>query len=150
MAEKTEKKESEKKVINLEDFYTLENESNGFWHEPVIDGIPMGMQFLVIGVHSDEGVSLMEHYDRLSREIKKEKDPEIRAKKEAENDAERVAALVKGVRAAEGYELKKGDKKVDFSLPMVRDFLLNAPLVKMNLIEFAINTANFMNRKKSL
>lgn len=143
--------EPEKKVktINLEDFYTQDNEANGMWYEPVIDGIPMGMEFLLIGVHSDEGVALMEHYDRKSKEAKKENDPKIRAKKEAEIDAERVASLVKGVRAVEGYELKKGDKKVDFSLPMVRDFLVNAPLVKMDLIGFAIKTANFMNRKKN-
>lgn len=145
----TEKKE-EKKIINLEDFFTRKNEADGFWHEPVIEGIPMGMEFLMIGVHSDEGVSLMEHYDRLSKELKKEKDPKIRADKEALNDAERVASLVKGIRAVEGYELQKGNKEISFSIPLVKDFLYNAPLVKMDLIEFAIKTANFMNRKKNV
>lgn len=140
----------EKKIINLEDFFTQKNETEGVWHEPVIDGVPMGMEFLMIGIHSDEGVSLMEHYDRLSKELQKEKDPKIRAKKEAENDAERVASLVKGIRAVEGYELQKGGKEINFSIPVVKELLYNAPLVKMDLIEFAIKTANFMNRKKSL
>lgn len=141
---------ADKKVINLKDFYTRENEQNGMWFEPVVDE-PLGIEFLVISVSSNEGVALMEHYDREQKEAQKEKDPQIRARKLEEIDAERTAALVKGVRAVDGYELQdENGNKVDFSLPLVKEFFFNAPLVKVSVIKFAIDTANFMNRKKSL
>ena len=146
MAEKTK----ETVEVNLEDFYTLDNEKNGMWYEPMIEGEPIHMEFLMIGIHSDEGVALMEHYDRLAKELKKETDPAIRAEKEAILDAERVASLVKGIRPADGYSLNIKGKSVDFSQQFIKDFLYNVPLVKMDLIQFTVRTANFMNRKKNL
>ena len=142
---------AEKNYIDIEDFYTDDNEKNGLWHEGMVDGEPSGLVFQMIGIHSDEAVAKMEHYDRLTKELReKEKDPEIRAAKEREIDAERVASLTKGLKCADGRGIRKGGKEVDFSIDLVKEIFLHSPLLKMDCIEFSIKTANFMNRKKNL
>lgn len=141
----------EKKFIDIEDFYTDDNEKNGVWHEAVTEDGPSGLEFLLIGIHSDEAVAKMEHYDRLVKEVReKEKDPEIRAQKERELDAERVASLTKGIRTSGGEVIRKKGQEIDFSLDFIKEFYLHAPLIKMDNIEFCVRTANFMNRKKNL
>jgi hypothetical protein len=142
---------AEKDYIDIEDFFTDDNEKNGVWHEPIIDGIPCGLSFLLIGIHSDEAVAKMEHYDRLTKELReKERDPELRAAKEKEIDAERVASLTKGMKTASGKAVRKDGKEIEFSTNLVKELYMHAPLIKMDCIEFAIKTANFMNRKKNL
>jgi len=139
------------KTINIEDFYTEENEKKGVWHEPVIDGEPCGLEFLLIGIHTDEAVKNMEYYDGLVDELQNDKDisEEEREKKLQEIDAERVASLTKGMRAANGAVLQKDGKDVEFSEDLVKEFYLNAPFIKMNNIEFSLKTSNFMKKKTS-
>ena len=53
----------DKKVVNIEDFYTEVNEREGVWHEPIIDNIPCGLEFLLIGIHCEEAVRKMAEID---------------------------------------------------------------------------------------
>lgn len=129
-------------VINIEDFYTEENEKKGVWHEPVIDGEPCGVEFLLIGIHSEEAIKNMDKYDQILEEMSEEE----RKEKEGEIDAERVASLTKGVRGANGEKILVEGNEVKFDFEFIKKLYLNAPLIKMDNIEFAIKTSNFMKK----
>ena len=135
--------------IDLEDFFTEENEKNGMWHEPVIDGTPCGLEFLIIGIHTDEAAKNMEFYDGLIDEVQNNKNisEADRDKKLSEIDAARVASSTKGMRAKNGATLRKDGKEVEFSEELVKEFYFNTPIIKMDNIEFALKTSNFMKRK---
>lgn len=138
------------KVINLEDFYTEKNEEKGVWFEPMIDDKPCGLEFLMLGIHSEEAIANMERYDAQMNELyETEEDKAVIAKKEKEIDAERVASITKGVRAAGGKELQKDGKPFEFSTEAVKEFYLNTPVIKLANIEFALKSSNFMNVKKA-
>ena len=138
----------ENKVVNLEDFYTEKNEAKGVWYEPEIDGKPCGLEFLIIGIHSEKAIEKMERYDAQMNELyETEKDKDVLSKKEKEIDAERVASITKGVRAAGGKELQKDGKPFEFSTEAVKEFYLNTPVIKLANIEFALKSSNFMNVK---
>ena len=130
------------KTINIEDFYTEENEKNGVWHEPVIDGEPCGVEFLLIGIHSEEAIKNMDKYDEILNNAKEEEREEM----ERDIDAARVASLTKGVRGANGEKILVEGKEVEFDFEFIKKLYLNAPLIKMDNIEFAIKTSNFMKK----
>lgn len=133
-------------TINIEDFYTEENEKNGVWHEPTIDGEPCGLEFLIIGIHSEEAAKKMDYYDGLLDKLQEES-KEVRYEKEREIDAERVASITKGIRATNGATVVEDGQPVEFSLEFMKKFYLNAPIIKMDNIEFAIKTSNFMKKQ---
>ena len=138
----------DKKIINIEDYYTEKNEADGVWFEPELDGEPCGLEFCMIGIHSDEAIASMEHFDELMNELyESEKDEKIRSQKEKELDAERVASITKGVRASGGGELRKDGKVLEFSKEAIKEFYLNTPVIKLANIDFAIKSTNFMNKK---
>ena len=90
---------AEKEVINLEDFFTTDNEKEGIWYEPKIGGIPCGIEFLVTGRGSDENVANSERYDKDVAGAEDIKDPVERAHKKSVLDANFVATFVKGSRS---------------------------------------------------
>jgi hypothetical protein len=114
----------------------------------MIDDKPCGLEFLMLGIHSEEAIANMEHYDAMMNELyETEKDKSVIAKKEKEIDAERVASITKGVRAAGGGELRKDGKVLEFSTEAIKEFYLNTPVIKLANIEFALKSSNFMNIK---
>lgn len=139
-----------KRIVNVEDFFTTKNEEDGMWFEPSIEGIPCGIEFLVTGLHAEENVSKMEHFDSLQKDLKKIKDPIERAKEEKKLDAKRVASLVKGIRAAEGCEINFDGKPLEFSIPLIENIFYQSPLIKLAIADYSISVVNFMNRKKML
>lgn len=140
---------SEKKTVNIEDFFTDDNEKAGIWFEPKIDGEPCGIEFLVTGAGADDNLIENERYEKAMAEAEDIKDQKERVNKKKEIDAERIAALVKGIRAAnEGAELKFGGKPLEFSFPMIKQLMLKSPLIKLEIVKFATKTANFIKREK--
>lgn len=140
---------SEKKTVNIEDFFTDDNEKAGIWFEPKIDGEPCGIEFLVTGAGADDNLIENERYEKAMSEAEDIKDQKERVNKKKEIDAERIAALVKGIRAAnEGEELKFGGKPLEFSVPMIKQLMLKSPLIKLEIVRFATKTANFIKREK--
>jgi len=140
---------SEKKTVNIEDFFTDDNEKAGIWFEPKIDGEPCGIEFLVTGAGADDNLIENERYEKAMAEAEDIKDQKERVNKKKEIDAERIAALVKGIRAAnEGEELKFGGKPLEFSVPMIKQLMLKSPLIKLEIVRFATKTANFIKREK--
>lgn len=135
----------EKKTIDIENFFTEKREREGVWHEPVIDGNPCGIEFLLIGIHSEEATSKLEALDKKSEEIRKsqieESDKEIKLD---DLDAERVAVITKDIRAKNGAELMFEGKPFKFSVEAIKDFYKNCPSIKMDNIDFVLKSSNFM------
>ena len=92
------------KHINIEDFFTEDNEKEGIWFEPKIKGVPCGIEFLVTGRGTDENIANSERYDKTLAELEDIKDPLEKVQKTKKADADRVAEFVKGIRAAAGSE----------------------------------------------
>lgn len=138
-----------KNVINLEDFFTDDNEKDGIWFEPKIKGIPCGFEFLVTGVGTDENIANSERFEKAMAETEDIKDPIERVKKQKVLDANRVAEFVKGIRATDGHEIYSGGKPVEYSVPLIQRIIFKSPLIKLELIRFAKDTANFIKREKN-
>lgn len=137
------------KHINIEDFFTEDNEKEGIWFEPKIKGVPCGIEFLVTGRGTDENIANSERYDKTLAELEDIKDPLEKVKKTKKADADRVAEFVKGIRAAAGSEVKYEGKPLEYSVPMIQQLLLKSPLIKNEIVKFAMDTANFIKREKN-
>lgn len=138
------------KKINIEDFFTEDNEVSGVWFEPKIKGEGCGLEFLVTGKNTDENIAATERYEKKLAELEDIKDPVEKAKKAKEVDANRVAEFVKGLRVVEGYEVDFGGKKIEYSIPLVQQIFLKSPLIKAEVIRFVMETANFIKREKDV
>jgi len=136
-------------TINIEDFFTEDNEVSGVWFEPKIKGEPCGLEFLVTGKNTDENIAASERYDKKVAELEDIKDPVEKAQKAKVADANRVAEFVKGLRVAKGYEVNFGGKPIDYSVPLVQQIFLKSPLIKTEIIKFVMDTANFIKREKN-
>ena len=141
--------EKEEEVVNLEDFFTLDNEKSGKWFEPKINGSPCGIEFLVTGKNTDENVVNSERYDKAVAEAEDIKDSFERTKKKKELDANRVAEFVIGIRPAEGKKVLFGGRPLEYSVPLVQQILLKSPLIKEEIVRFAVDTVNFIGREKN-
>ena len=142
------------KTIDIEDFFTEDNEDSGVWFEPKIrdvngDLVPCGLEFLVTGKNTDENIAGTERYEKQLAELEDMKDPVEKAKKQKELDANRVAEFVKGLRVVEGYEVNFGGKQIEYSIPLVQKIFLKSPLIKVEVINFVMKTANFIKREKN-
>ena len=141
---------NEKKVVNLEDFFTVDNEKEGVWFEPRINGTPCGIEFLVTGTGTDENVANSERYEKAVNEAENIKDPVERVQKKKVLDANRVAEFVKGIRPADGQEVLYAGKPLESSVPMIQQLLLKSPLIKAEIVKFAVKTENFIKREKNV
>lgn len=140
---------ADKKAINIEDFFTEDNEKEGVWFEPKVGGQLCGIQFLVTGTGTDENVVASERFEKQVDELEDEKDPIEKSKKRKVLEANRVAEFVIGIRAAEGEKVLFGGKPLEYSVPLVQQILLKSPLIRSEIIKFATNTANFIKREKN-
>jgi hypothetical protein len=139
----------EKTKINLENFFTEDNEKTGVWFEPRIKGEPCGIEFLVTGLGSDENQAGNERYEKAMDATNKLKDPIEKAAKRKVIDANRIAEFVHGIRAADGNEIYFEGKPLEFSVPVIQQLLLKSPLIKIEIAKFAMETANFIKREKN-
>lgn len=138
-----------KKTVNLEDFFTEDNEKKGIWFEPKIDGVPCGIEFLVTGAGTDDNLVENERYDKAMSEAEDIKDQIEKVNKKKEIDAKRIACLVKGIRAVEGNDVMFGGRPLEYSVPLIQQLMLKSPLIKLEIVKFATKTANFIKREKN-
>lgn len=136
------------KKINIEDFFTEDNERDGIWFHPSIKGMPCGLEFLLTGKNTDENIAATERYEKKLAELEDEKDPVEKAQKAKVLDANRVAEFVKGLRVAKGFDVDFGGKPIEYSEALVQQIFLKSPLIKVAVINFVMDTANFIKREK--
>lgn len=135
----------QRKVINIENFFTEENERKGVWHEPVIDDIPCGIEFLLTGIHTDEATIELTKIDEKSEKIRESTMDESEKEKLLDDlDAERVAVITKGIRAKDGSQLVKNGKPIEFSKEFAKEFYKNCPAIKMHNVDFVLKSSSFM------
>lgn len=136
-----------KKIVNLEDFFTDVNEREGVWHEPIIDNIPLGLEFLLVGVHPEESIKKMDELDKKSDEIRNS-DKSDEEKEEALKwlDAERVAVLTKDIRSTDGSELMIKGKPFKFSEEAAKELYYHNAELKMECVDFVLKSSNFIKR----
>ena len=142
----------DKKVFNIEDLFTEKNEREGVWFEPVFGDIHCGVEFLLIGINSEEASVAMAKFDELADKIKESKDEDsVKEQKFRELDAERVAALTKGIRVTDGSELQYNGKTVDETTlkEVAKELYLNSPDIKLACVDFVLKSSNFMKIKKA-
>lgn len=141
----------EKKVFDIENLFTEKNEREGVWFEPVFEDVHCGVEFLLIGINSEEASIAMIHFDELADEIRDSKDEDsVKEQKLRELDAERVASFVKGIRATDGSELQlAGEEVTDSNVKKVaKELFINSPDVKLACVDFVLKSSNFMKIKK--
>lgn len=137
----------DKKVVNIEDFYTEVNEREGVWHEPIIDNIPCGLEFLLIGIHCEEAVRKMAEIDDKTQLVRdSEASDEEKEVKLNELDALRVAVLTKDIRSSDGAELMLNGKPFKFSEENAMVLFNNCPVLKMDCVDFVLKSSNFIKR----
>lgn len=137
------------KTIDIEDYFSEENEKKGVWYEPLIGDKPCGLKFLLIGIHSDEAVEKMEKIEEQAQTIKaSELSDSEKEKKLDELDAERVAVLTKDIKASDGSALRKDGKPFKFSTEIAKEIYIKSPLLKIANVEFVLERANYMNIHK--
>ena len=124
------------KKINIEDFFTEDNERDGIWFHPSIKGMPCGLEFLLTGKNTDENIAATERYEKKLSELEDEKDPVEKAQKAKVLDANRVAEFVKGLRVAKGFDVDFGGKPIEYSEALVQQIFLKSPLIKVAVINF--------------
>lgn len=134
-----------KKILNIENFFSEENEKKGVWYEPSVNGRGCGLEFLLIGMNSEEAQEETAKIKELSDKIKAEdiSDPE-KYKKFRELDAEVIAALTKDIRAKNGAELQLAGKKVVFSRDFAKQLYLLSPDLRELNTEFVLKSSNFI------
>ena len=142
----------EKKVFDIEDLFTEKNEREGVWFEPVFDDVKCGVEFLLIGINSEEAGTAMIKFDELSDKIKAGDDEQsVKDQKLRELDAERMAALTKGIRTTDGSELQYNGKKLDDATlkEVAKELYLNSPDIKLACVDFVLKSSNFMKIKRA-
>ena len=141
----------EKKVFDIENLFTEKNEREGVWFEPVFEDVHCGVEFLLIGINSEEASTAMIHFDELADEIRDSKDEDsVKEQKLRNLEAERVASFVKGIRATDGSELQlAGETVTDSNVKKVaKELFINSPDVKLACVDFVLKSSNFMKIKK--
>lgn len=141
----------EKKVFDIENLFTEKNEREGVWFEPVFEDVHCGVEFLLIGVNSEEASTAMIRFDELADKIRGSKNEDsVKEQKLRELDAERVASFVKGIRATDGSELQlAGETVTDSNVKKVaKELFINSPDVKLACVDFVLKSSNFMKIKK--
>lgn len=141
----------EKKVFDIENLFTEKNEREGVWFEPVFEDVHCGVEFLLIGINSEEASTAMIHFDELADEIRDSKDEDsVKEQKLRDLEAERVASFVKEIRATDGSELQlAGETVTDSNVKKVaKELFINSPDVKLACVDFVLKSSNFMKIKK--
>jgi hypothetical protein len=142
MAEK-EKKE----VIDIADFFTTTRSKTGVWHEPVLNGVGMGIEFKILGPSSDEAVIASEEYDRAHEKALSEKDGRTAVEIERQALAERAASIIREVRAKGGKALVCNKKEFKASKDELRTVMYENEDVCLDILMAAGKSATFMKRQ---
>ena len=133
------------KQINLENFFTEDREREGVWHEAMVDDKSSGLEFLLVGIHSEYVAARLEEIDKQSDEVRSsDLTDEEKIEKLEELDADRVAVLTKNIRAKDGSELMIDGKPIIFSEELAKEFYKKCPSIKMDNIDFVLKSSSFM------
>ncbi len=134
-------------TLDIAQFFSRDNENNGAWFEPEINGRKCGFEFLVCGVNSNTASIADEKWNKQKSEVKSIQDPQERAKKDDEIFSERIASFILDIRGkdkkrlvANGREVTKDD------IPLI---IYNSPALAVEVSKFAGTLENFLGQEKN-
>lgn len=148
MADTVEEKKSEKAVVDISAFFTRKNEEEGAWFEPVFEGVPLGIEFKVIGSNSNAAAKETADYKREMAKIEGIKDEVQKNDREMDAIARYSAALVKGIRAKGNVVAKLNEKPLEYSKEAVFEIMLNSSLIARAILNFSFADGNFTNKNQ--
>lgn len=138
-------------AIDIADFFTTKNESEGIWFEPKIkkDGkeTGIGIEFKLLGNASDEAVLAGEQYEKDLSLAEGEKDLVRKTRMEREALVKRISAMVIDIRARQGEEIVIDGKPLTYSKANVEAILEGSRVIRSQLLAAFMDTTNFMTRK---
>lgn len=132
--------------IDIADFFTKENQDNGVWCEPSLDG-KIGVEFLVIGAESNEAAQLFADYDKDMGRIKDIKDVSTKNEEIRKALATTAAKITKDFRAKNGKPLLIKGEPLKYSFNACYTIMYNSPSIADELIRFSRKDTNFMAKK---
>lgn len=138
-----------KEVIELSDFFTLKNEEDGVWVEPILFNgkLRVGFQFQILGANSSKLSMVTDEFNRKMSEVEAMVDG---ADKEMERNKiyiENSAKRITGIRAVSGKELTLNGKPFEYSIGNIEKLLMECPELAVFVIRYSTDSSNFMNKK---
>ena len=149
MATKTTAKkevETEEDVIDVSQFFSMENEENGIWFEASVNKYPTGIEFKVYGPNSKKVWVSGKKYTKALEELEDEANDEKKHDKENELLIQAVVERICGIRGKDGKKIKLKGK--DITLEDVPTLLLNSPAMAISVWNFCQKGDNFLEMKK--
>lgn len=146
---KTAKAEEKKEkiVVDIADFFSTTNEKNGIWYEVSPDGMPTGLEVLLLGGASDENVTSADVYRKEHEEAEKEKNAAKRAEMERKAVCKRLGAIIKDLRCKEGYDIKIKGEPLSYSKETVYAILWESKAIRTDIFQASFDETNFMTKK---
>ena len=132
--------------IDIADFFTKDNQENGAWCEPNING-KIGVEFLVIGSESNEAAQLFADYDKDMVRINEIKDAAVKNEETRKALATVTSKLVKNMRTPDGRPLLIKGEPLAFNHANVYTIMYSSPSIADRVLRFARNDTNFMAKK---
>ena len=130
-------------TIDIGDFFTVDNEKQGIWYEPVNCGI----EFKILGISSDRSVTASEQYEKDLAHAEKESDPMKRKELEKEALIRRIGAVITDVRGKDGNEILMQGKPLSFSEGNINNILSSSTIIRDALLKGISTKSNFMTKK---
>ncbi|MCK9576211.1 MAG: hypothetical protein M0R51_09830 [Clostridia bacterium] len=133
--------------IEISDFFTSANENEGSWHEPVIFGIPLGLEFKIIGARSIEAEMIGEYQSREMEKISLITSDKERAEANKKLLNEVATKLVVGLRTKNGKVVKLHGVPVTFDKKTILEICEKQPQIPNDILSYSRNGANFIGKK---
>ncbi len=130
-------------TIDIADFFTIENEEQGIWYEP----LDCGIEFKLLGASSDAAVTAGEQYDKDLTAAEKEQDVVKRARLNKDALVKRLAATIVDVRGKDGVQPEIKGKPLVYSKENILAILNGSAVIRDALLKGLATKSNFMMKK---
>jgi len=135
------------KTVEISDFFTTENETNGTWYEPVIFGVPFGLEFKVIGARSVEAEVIGELRNKEMERISLITNEKERAEKNKNLLNEMASKLVSGLRPARGLTVTLHGNPITYDKAVIKEIFEKQQIIPQLILAYSSNGANFIGKK---
>jgi len=133
--------------IEISDFFTASNENEGSWHEPIIFGIPLGLEFKILGARSIEAEVIGEYQSREMEKISLITSDKERAEGSKKLLNEVAAKLVVGLRPKNGKVVKLHGVPITYDKKTILEICEKQPQIPSDILSYSRNGANFIGKK---
>lgn len=134
-------------AVDIADFFTTENEKEGVWYEPVINGKGIGIEFKILGNSCDAAIRASEEYEKAIAASEKESDIVKRARLNSEAMAKRIEVMVTDIRGKDGKEILIKGQPLTYTKENVMMILNESKAIKSEILNAFTASETFMTKK---